>query len=42
MSDDTVSISIIICGIQLKIYSNLRGYYIEKIMLVRFSMHHIK
>ena len=38
MSDDTVSISIIIYGIQLKIYSSLRGYYIKK-MLVRSNMH---
>ena len=38
MSDDTVSISIIIFGIQLKIYSSLRGYYIKK-MSVRLNMH---
>ena len=38
ISDDTVSISIIIYGIQLKIYNSLRGYYIKK-MLVRLNMH---
>ena len=38
MSDDTLSISIIIYGIQLKIYSSLRGCYIKK-MLVRLNMH---
>ena len=33
----TVSVSIIICGIQLKIHSSLRDYYINK-MLVRLTM----